>query len=267
MHSDTFNPPLLSSQGRNPIWERPARKSRPQRSLSPSCSSRPSGRWRTSSMSLHWSSSSSSGHMLLEKRMGSSTCWRRTSSMRKSTPKTKEACLIRVCRSYSAKRLRWKRWGRTTGDRAAENVMWSCRTICLGTQRSDWRADCSVTDTSARQLDGELVFRQQCVPSQQPVGASAPFHFHFKGRLHRWSSAVTCLETDCPNSWSDLDFWLISRWSGQNIFIGSVLFGCVWLYFNSLVLLSFVCKTVTFSVVKKTSPCLTTTTNLSRFLV
>lgn len=128
MYPDTFNPPLLSSQERNPIWERPARKSRPQRSPSPSCSSRPSGRWRMSSMSLHWSSSSSSGHTLLEKRTGSSTCWRKTSSMRKSTPKTKETWLCRAWGSYSAKAPMKK-------VRKDYRWPWSCRTVRLG--RSD----------------------------------------------------------------------------------------------------------------------------------
>lgn len=44
------------------------------------------------------------------------------------------------------------------------------------------------------------------------------------------------LEEDSPNSWSDIK----SR-SRRNVFLGSLLFGCVWLYFNSLILLSF-CK-------------------------
>lgn len=50
-------------------------------------------------MSLHWSSSSSSGHTLSGKRTASSTCWRKTSSTRKSTPKTKETGVCRGART------------------------------------------------------------------------------------------------------------------------------------------------------------------------
>lgn len=101
MCQDSVNPPLLSLQGRNPTWGRPVRRNHQLRSPSSSCSSRPSGRWRTSFTSLHWSSSSSSGHMLSEKRTGSSTCWRKISSTRRSTPKTKGTCVCRVLRGRS----------------------------------------------------------------------------------------------------------------------------------------------------------------------
>lgn len=279
MHPDRFNPPLLSSQGRNPTWGRPARKSRPQRSLSPSCSSQTSGRWRTSSMSLHWSSSSSSGHMLSEKRTGSSTCWRKTSSMRKSTPKTKETHVCgRVWRGHliqaqmcSLKKRRKVSllvtvWLVQTCDCS---IMWSCRTIRLW--RSDQTGARSVIPVRGSQLDEELAFRQQvafpAAPTSTPTPqTSIPFHFHFKGRPRRgpppahvrWRP-VQQLVGPRPLIGS-----AVLR-SKQNIFIGSVLFGCVWLYFNSLLWLSFVCKGGDIFHGETTSPCLTTTTNLKRF--
>lgn len=191
-------------QGRNLTWGRPVRKSRPRRSPLPSCSSRPSGRWRMSSMSLRWSSSSSSGRTPSERRTGSCTCWRKTSSTRRSTPKTREwECSVLAQREK-------RRYDR--GDGGIEDRKRSCGTIWL------WRSD----------QPGEAT-----AFSPAALTPPTPFHFHFKGLLHR--SAV---KTDRPNS-----LWrrplLHSDSEGQFLFFGWLCTVCVWLYFNSLLLLSF----------------------------
>lgn len=204
MYPDSFNHLLRSSQGRNPTWGRPARRSRQRRSRLPSCSSRSSGRWRTSSTSLHWSNSSSSGHMLSEKRMGNSTCWHKTSSMRKSTPKIKEThvnwrvwsvmekdghfCKGSDVQSETKKRRKVRvsvidyYWLCGRCVHVIENITWSCRTICFW--RSDQTGNSSVIHICASQLDKELVLAG-CVPSSSQ--ASTPFLFHVKGRLRRRS--------------------------------------------------------------------------------
>ena len=219
MLPETFNLPLSSSQERNPTWGRPAKRSRPRGSRSPSCSSRPSGRWRTSSMSLHWSSSSLSGHMLSEKRTGNSTCWHKTSSMRKSTPKTKRHTSNRGSKekdgffvptqmfSLGLKRRRKVRVSVTD----YWWVMWlvcvwlSCRTRLPVTQRSDssvFSHLCQQTGWRAR------VSSAGGVPRSPP--ASNPFHFHVKGHPSRGAAAGTWSGgTLSALSWSDVDYvWL-----------------------------------------------------------
>lgn len=112
------------------------------------------------------------------------------------------------------------------------------------------------------QLDGELVFRQQ---RQQ---AAAQQLLHSPSLPCQRSSELTAPAGTCPKTTRQpsvrprLLIGLTVLLSKRNIFFGSVLFGCVWLYFISLLWLSFVCKDIFHG--ETTSSCLTTTTNLKR---
>lgn len=190
-----FNPLFPSSQGRNPTWGRPARRSRPPRSRSPSCSSRPSGRWRMSSMSLHWSSSSLSELMLSEKRTGNSTCWHKISSMRKFTPKTRDTCPQTDCfgeglctgsdiqsemrKRRESNRLLLTVWLVCTCDWEHNVELQSDPPL---TQRSDWWQFCCsrpCLPTGRRARVSSSAASAGCVPSSS--WASTRFHSHVKG--------------------------------------------------------------------------------------
>lgn len=238
----SFKPLLVFSQGRNPTWGRPVKRSRPQRSPSPSCSSLPSGRWRTSSMSLHWSSSSLSGHMLSEKRMENSTCWLKTSSMRKSTPKTEDSHVNRGARG---------------------GYFIQARMCSLVWKRRDYRwwwllCYSHVCQPTGR---GAHISSAGCVPSSSQ--AFTPFHLHDKGHQHKWPLLARCWKRPLRQL---IRPWLLTglHCSRLNPFIGSVLFGCVLLFFNSLLWLSFVCEDGDIFHDETASPS-STTTNLKRF--
>lgn len=207
MYPDPFNPPLLSSQVKNPTWGRPARKSRPQRSPSPSCSSRPSGRWRTSSMSLLWSSSSLSGHMLSEKRTGNSTCWHKTSSMRKSTPKTEETHVHR-----RRHRLRCAVWDEKQKEGETKRLPVTVWLVCT----CDWEhnvelqnnpsltqqnrlAQTWITELSPANWTRSSRFRQQVVLPSSPLGLHS-LSLPFQRLSVQRASAGTCLETASPTA-------------------------------------------------------------------
>lgn len=172
-----FYPPFLYTQGRNPTWGRPVRRSRPLRNRLPSCSSRPSGRWRTSSMSLHWSSSSLSGRTLSEKRTESCICWHKTSSTRKSTQKTEE---------IEQKRLEKTLEKKTESDRllVTQWLLHKCECehdVELQNNPEGWCSDQAVILL----LNQTWMRRSNFISSlssQQHPGASAPPHFHQKGR-------------------------------------------------------------------------------------
>lgn len=145
-------------------------------------------------MSLHWSSSSSSGHTLSEKRTASSTCWRKTSSMRKSTPKTKETGVCRGERTLgTGSDEKRRRDGRLSGWFGAWGCELSRRTICLLWSDQTGKVT-ALLMISARVASAASAGR---VPSQQPLGLhflSLPFQRSSAQRV----SAGLCLETDCP---------------------------------------------------------------------
>lgn len=125
----------------------------------------------------------------------------------------------------------WRLWGGFVC--AIEDIKWSFRTITLW--RSDQTGGCSVIYVCASQLDKEVVFRQQVVFPAAPV---PPLPFTSISKVRPLPAYVRSGDS-LSNSWSDLGSWLASLYSNPDIFIGSVLFGCVWLYFNSLLWLSF----------------------------
>lgn len=265
MFWDPFNPTLFSSQGRNPTWGRPVRKSRPQRSLSPSCSSLPSGRWRTSSMSLHWSSSSLSGHMQSEKRMGSSTCWHKTSSMRKSTPKTKKKDLF--VEEHGGVRCTLKKKRKT-------RLLVTVWLVCT----CDWEHKVLLQKQSASDAAIRLVtalFFHVCASQQFASAGCVPSSPHGPQLPFTSISKVVCAEGFCRHmsgdglsySWSDLDSWSALLFSDPDKTFSLALYCLV--VFDCVLILYYGCllyvKMVTFFMVKTTSPCLATTTNLKRF--
>lgn len=203
-------------QGRNLTWGRPVRKSRPQRSPLPSCSSRPSGRWRTSSMSLHWSSSSSSEHTPSERRTGSCTCWRKTSSTRRSTPKTSE-WEWSVLAQREKRRYDW-------GDGGIEDRKQSCLTIWL------WRSN---QPGEATALYRWLLFSPAALPPPQLPFASISKVFYTEQTNKSRQTVPTACEGahSCTQIQKDSFYFLV----GSVLFV----FDCILtLYYCCL----FVCR-------------------------
>lgn len=93
---------------------------------------------------------------------------------------------------------------------------------------------------------------------------SVPAAWTISSRLVGRSFSPTSLHFhNCCNSWSVLDPGISFSQIQRNVLIGSVLFGCIWLYFNSLESLSFVSTDRSHGEMRS---CLTTATNLNRLL-
>lgn len=141
-------------------------------------------------MNLPWSSSSSSGRMLSGKRTGNSTCWPKISSMKKSTPKTREesgvlwrrtehfvhaqSCALETNRSGSEVRLEDYRWPCAS----FESMMRSWRSNPAVTQRPDWQqlllAAVPASWTRSSRFNWQVAIATG--------SCSTPFHFNAEGR-------------------------------------------------------------------------------------
>lgn len=220
IYSHPFNPLLSSSQGRNPTWGRPARRSRPLRSRPLSCSSRPSGRWRTSSMSLHWSSSSLSELMLSEKRMENSTCWHKISSTRRFTPKTSKTHVHRRVWSVSVKvtlyRLIRPVWDEEEKQSVSNRLLQTVWPVCT----RDWEHNVELqSDPPLTQRSGwwQFCYSHPCLPAGRSTRVSSsaasnrlcsqqlpglhPLSLSCQRSSMQRASAGTWPETDRANSW------------------------------------------------------------------
>lgn len=132
--------------------------------------------------------------------------------------------------------------------------------VWLGWQGDRGQFDCGAATSLVRRP----LFIGDCFFFSSSTAPPTPFHFHFKGLLRRF--AAKQVKTDRPNS-----LWrrplLHSDSEGQFLFFGWLRTVCVWLYFNSLLLLSFcMYRRWHFSTVKHHLPCLTTATNLKLIL-